>query len=158
MDHPAPIRQIVYVSSATVPMDEAALLGLLAQARACNAAHGVTGMLLYCDEVFMQVIEGEPHTVGDLYARIGRDPRHARVIEVQDLTVAARSFDDWSMGFRHLAADELGQLPGFADFLDHGSPLHERLAGSPDAAHRLLAAFRACSGVVPTLDASNPPG
>jgi hypothetical protein len=49
---------LVYVSSATKPFSPDELSELLAQARVDNAALGITGMLLYSNGNFMQVLEG----------------------------------------------------------------------------------------------------
>ena len=160
------LQQIVYVSAATRAMDEPDLRDLLAEARHFNEANGVTGMLLYCDDTFMQVLEGARTVLEPLYVRICRDRRHARVLSVRDdwdkfklwdlsvrnEEVRERSFGGWSMAFHALDRHALPSTPGFSDFLMRGSPLHERLSQSEDAAHRLLTAFRACSAMVPTLD------
>ena len=133
-------------------MEESDLRDLLAEARHFNEANGITGMLLYCDDTFMQVLEGPRSVVEPLYVRISRDRRHARVLCVRSEEVSTRSFGGWSMGFRSMDLGALLSVPGFTDFLMRGSPLHERLSQSEDAAHRLLTAFRACSAVVPSLD------
>lgn len=59
--------QIVYASSATKAFSKAELVELLTQVRAKNSRLGVTGMLLYKDGNFLQVIEGEEAIIRGLY-------------------------------------------------------------------------------------------
>jgi len=75
---------LVYVSSATLPFSGEDLRALLATCRENNAELGVTGMLLYKDGNFMQVLEGDEQAVRGLYARIAADPRHGGEITLQE--------------------------------------------------------------------------
>ncbi|RYZ27062.1 MAG: hypothetical protein EOP01_08190 [Propionibacteriaceae bacterium] len=106
----------VYVSVAAEPWDQVDLTALLAQSRTANAAVDVTGLLLYRDDVFMQVLEGEEEVVRALYRRIAADPRHHDVANIWVAYAPQRRFPDWSMGFRHLEHDELA-LEGHRDLL-----------------------------------------
>ncbi len=54
---------LVYVSSATRPFSGEDLRALLETCRKDNAELGVTGMLLYKDGNFMQVLEGDEDAV-----------------------------------------------------------------------------------------------
>lgn len=111
------LLQLVYVSSATTPLDDAALAALLAQSRENNARGGVTGMLLYKDGNFLQLIEGAEAAVRALHARILRDARHQRVITIIEDRTAERQFPGWSMGF--VPADRMptASVEAFTPFL-----------------------------------------
>jgi hypothetical protein len=109
------LHHLIYQSTATWPMADADLATLLAQARAHNAAQGITGVLLYHDGQFVQVMEGEEAIVRPLYARICHDPRHRAVVRLADRALAQRSFGEWSMAFRPVQAAEFAALAGFAD-------------------------------------------
>lgn len=54
---------LIYGSSSTDRFSEADLVPLLQQAREKNQRLNVTGMLLYRDGNFLQVLEGERETV-----------------------------------------------------------------------------------------------
>ncbi|WP_419835757.1 BLUF domain-containing protein [Endozoicomonas atrinae] len=54
---------LVYVSSASRVMDEHELTALLEQSRDRNLRQNVTGMLIYCDGNFFQVLEGEEKVI-----------------------------------------------------------------------------------------------
>jgi hypothetical protein len=93
------LLSVVYSSTATDPFDDAELTRLLAQCRASNAASGVTGMLLYRAERFVQVLEGSEAVVRRLLERIAADPRHSGLRVLFEEPLAERNFAEWTMGF-----------------------------------------------------------
>ncbi|RQW83287.1 MAG: BLUF domain-containing protein [Methylococcus sp.] len=109
---------LVYVSSAIKPFSKTELVELLKEARENNECLDVTGMLLYRDGNFMQVLEGEETVVRDLYARIERDPRHEGSIILLEESLKRRQFGEWSMGFRDLNDKDVHALPGFSQFMN----------------------------------------
>jgi len=132
---------LLYVSSATTLFSKEELLALLKLARERNAAADITGMLLYKDGNFMQLLEGEEAGVKALYVKISGDRRHKGTVILLAGSIAKRSFPDWSMGFRDLRSPELLDVPGFADFMN--TPLsQEEFIGDPDRAQRLLLTFK----------------
>lgn len=132
---------LTYVSSAVRPFTKAELSDLLAVSRRNNAGMGITGMLLYKDGNFMQVLEGEEAAVRALYARITGDPRHGGEIVLHQGYSERRQFPDWSMGFRDLGSPEVRGVPGYSEFLD--SPLTgEEFSANPTRAQRLLLTFK----------------
>lgn len=106
---------IVYRSSAVGPVDEWMLGDLLIRSRSANAAADVTGMLLYRDGRFLQVLEGPTRTVHELFARIAADPRHTEVRTLLDEPVTQRRFAAWTMGFEPLSPGHTPPPPGFRD-------------------------------------------
>lgn len=133
---------LVYVSAACVAMEDAALKNLLETSRRNNPALGITGMLLYLDGLFMQVLEGEAAKVDALFARIQQDPRHAEVAVVLRESLAERNFPDWSMGFRNLSGWNDQNLPGFSMLMENGPSL-EQLRVNPSVTLSLLLHFKA---------------
>jgi len=94
--------QLVYVSSATWPMNNEDLNRILDISRANNRRLSVTGLLLHIDQGFLQVLEGPKDAVLTLFSRIQKDSRHIglRVLIQQDID--ERLFADWHMGFERL--------------------------------------------------------
>ncbi len=90
---------LTYSSIAVQPFSRSDLQALLRQARSFNQTAGVTGLLLYRDSRFVQVLEGAQHTVLDLYRRIENDPRHAKLRVLSVEGAASRAFSAWSMGY-----------------------------------------------------------
>lgn len=135
------MHHLVYASSAREKFTKDELLDLLEQARSNNTQLRVTGMLLYKDGNFMQVLEGERDVIWGLYEKITFDPRHRGALKLLDHPVPARGFPEWSMAFRDLKSPELLDLPGFSEFLNVKlSP--ESLSKEPARAEKLLAMFR----------------
>lgn len=108
--------RVIYVSQATQPFDTSNLDALLALSRRNNETLGITGMLLYHEGDFVQILEGEEAAVREIYGRIVRDSRHARIILIDDSPVSEREFGDWSMGFVRLDDSEIP--PGYVDFFN----------------------------------------
>ncbi|MDQ5882224.1 MAG: hypothetical protein QG616_2056 [Pseudomonadota bacterium] len=98
------VLTIVYVSAATHPMSEDELAALLKQARENNASHGITGVLLYHDGNFMQLLQGPVSDVRNIYSAIESDPRHHMVIPIVNETGLPREFADWAMACGRLDA------------------------------------------------------
>jgi hypothetical protein len=108
--------QISYLSSATEPLSTEQLLALLQQCLAHNTGSGVTGMLLYGNATFLQVLEGEAQVIDALYDKIKKDPRHAHILFLHRKTIERRQYQDWSMGFKRISDKDLQRIEGLRDF------------------------------------------
>lgn len=108
-----PMHHIIYLSYATVPFGKPQLEWLLTQARTFNASHQVTGILLYGNEQFLQVLEGEEQTLRSLYDHIRQDPRHRDVTTFADKEIPTRAFNDWHMAFQPLAPQQLLEFASY---------------------------------------------
>ncbi|WP_407330501.1 BLUF domain-containing protein [Enterovibrio sp. 27052020O] len=114
------LKQIVYISSAEHPFTDEEFASMLASIRRNNERQGVTGMLLYKDGDFIQVIEGEESVLYPLFEVICKDHRHYSVVELMRKTIPERQFKNWSMGFHHINSDD-PRLAGFNRFFDDNS-------------------------------------
>lgn len=135
------MHQVVYVSAASTLFTLSDLLELLTLARDKNLRLGVTGMLLYRDGDFIQLLEGEKSVVQALLATIMADPRHSRPMVIFESEAQSRLFSDWSMGFRNLSDPEVQTMPGFSDFMNV-TRLPDRFYRDPNACLALLAMFK----------------
>lgn len=107
------MHHIVYQSYAVGQPTTSDLKILLTQSRANNSRLNITGLLLYGNGSFLQVLEGEKQAVHYIYARIQADSRHTRVIMLADGSIARRVFQDWSMGFQVLSEVDVARLTGY---------------------------------------------
>jgi Sensors of blue-light using FAD len=108
------VKRVIYCSQADFDMSPDELTGLLTVARRHNTEAGLSGMLLYCGQSFLQLLEGESAAVDSTYARILADDRHRNIRQLSDAEVAAPMFPDWTMGFEHVDPETLALgLPGF---------------------------------------------
>ena len=115
-----PVKRIIYASQASFDFSPDELVALLEQARANNAEKGLSGMLLYSSQSFLQVLEGEPAALAETYARIGTDDRHTALRLLMDQEVPAPMFPDWTMGFEHVDDEELAEeLDGFTPAVEY---------------------------------------
>ena len=135
-----PLIQLIYISSEAKAYDENSLLDLLELARHENKKHGVTGLLLYHDGCFMQVIEGAEIDIDQLFANINADTTHKDLLCLLRTPIEERDFTDWSMGFEHLREDD---PRGFSDYLS-ASPMEEL---KPGMARSLLLSFKVTHGL-----------
>jgi hypothetical protein len=88
----------LYASRPVKPAPPDLLDRILDQSRRNNPARGITGLLCYTSDVFVQVIEGGRNEVCDLYNAIVRDERHTQVRLLVYEEIAERRFPGWSMG------------------------------------------------------------
>jgi hypothetical protein len=131
----------VYVSSAVEWFSMAELRLLLAKSRERNEREGITGMLLFKDGHFMQVVEGEEEAVKRLHDRIQADPRHQGIFTVDSGPLETRRFADWSMGFYDLGEEGAALPAGYSEFLD--TPLDDpTFTRNPDRSRQLLMLFK----------------
>jgi hypothetical protein len=129
----------IYASTARCLFETADLTALLQAARKHNDATGLTGMLLYTEGSFFQVLEGVPDAVEALYARIELDRRHEHVTKIVAEAIPSRSFANWTMGFSEVSRKELALISGTNDFFSGSSCF---LGLDSGRAKKLLAAFR----------------
>ena len=95
------MRQLLYVSDTKRDFPQEALEDILAISRRKNRAAEVTGLLLYLDGGFLQVLEGGHEAVEEIYTAIRNDPRHWNLTVLLDREAPA-AFGEWSMGFERL--------------------------------------------------------
>lgn len=90
--------RLLYASRATAPLNQAVVDSILDQSRRNNPSLGVTGVLCFSDEVFIQILEGGRDEVCELYNAIAKDTRHAKVRLLVYEEIAERRFGGWTMG------------------------------------------------------------
>lgn len=132
---------LIYASAATEPFSPAQLFDLLEKCHTNNTNLGVTGMLLYKDGNFIQLLEGEEQVVHKLYNKISEDSRHLGIINFLQGFENERQFPEWSMGFRDLSAEEEIDVPGYSEFLNTRFT-SEEFAANPTRAQKLLLMFK----------------
>ena len=134
----ASLIHCIYASAASASFSESDLPLLLEKSRAANLRRGVTGMLLYIDGSFFQVLEGAAADVDTVYRAIDSDKRHERISLIIREPIVDRGFGEWTMGFSNLAAADAGRILGENDFFTGGTCLTHLTNGR---ARKLLAAF-----------------
>ncbi len=111
--------RLTYASTALKEWSPEDLLTLLKECRINNGAKNITGILLYANGTFFQVLEGDEATVNSVFAMIEKDERHKDVTLIQKEKITERAFPYWSMGFEKIDAKELSKMDGLNDFFEH---------------------------------------
>jgi hypothetical protein len=94
--------RLLYASRAAQAVTQPTIDSIMQQSREHNPAHGITGILCYGGDVYMQVLEGGRIPVNALYNRIVADARHEQVVLLHYEEVAERRFAGWTMGHVNL--------------------------------------------------------
>ncbi len=136
---------IVYMSTANANFGAADLLKLLKQARGFNEQAGITGVLMYGGGRFMQVLEGGPAAVRELYARIVADPRHGRFEELANGWLTRREYAGWHMSFAPPPPGNFRELAGYL------TPPQLVTASAGTTTQPLLSEFLAASTTSPLI-------
>lgn len=135
------MRQIIYSSSATRPMDDQELVDLLDHARKNNHSMGVTGILVYHQGDFMQVLEGGAAVVDDLYRVIQEDERHTNIKTILRRNVPDREFSDWEMAFKHVTPEDISRVEGFNELADFKKLNSDIFRENPSLSSAFLQSF-----------------
>jgi hypothetical protein len=90
--------RLLYASRTPKEIDNTVLDSIISQSRTHNPPAGVTGILCYSGNIFMQVLEGNRREVSKLYNRIAVDSRHSNVEILLFEDITERRFSNWTMG------------------------------------------------------------
>lgn len=119
------LTHLIYCSTANQDFNDEALEALLDNARSHNMTIDVTGMLLYENGSFFQVIEGPSETIKTLFQEISADTRHRNVITIIHEPIVKRAFSEWTMGYSRVSSKEVGEIVGLNDFFTEGNSLNQ---------------------------------
>ena len=110
---------LIYNSYAVGHIEEKDLDKILNQSRVNNLKLGITGLLLFVEGKFIQILEGEKHDVENLYKIIQNDKRHQKVNTLIKGNIEKRNYPDWSMAFKSMTGDQVKQKTGFEDVIEY---------------------------------------
>ena len=85
---------------------------ILRQARLNNKLSNVTGLLVFVDGMFLQVLEGEESTVKNIFETIKNDKRHSHINIWFESNVKDRAFPNWEMAYASPSARDLATWSG----------------------------------------------
>jgi hypothetical protein len=94
--------ELVYCSKAKQDTDSIKIFEILKTSRTNNQKFGITGCLVFHNDVFVQIIEGDSKNIHNLYQNIEQDERHYDVNLLWEGHTSKRNFNDWSMAFHDL--------------------------------------------------------
>ncbi len=92
------LHTVCYISNAVQLWQSDQLDILFSCAKNKNTTKNVTGLLLYSDGTFLQILEGESETVHSLFMKIKNDTRHNQITIMMDREIEQRMFKDYQTG------------------------------------------------------------
>lgn len=108
------VFKLVYLSHATPLFEgDSDLKSILEVSRSNNNKVDISGLLLYTNGLFIQLLEGKEDDVMETYNRIVKDPRHSDAVVVAKKNEEGRSFKNWSMGFIAPTENEINEMESF---------------------------------------------
>jgi len=114
------LLRLTYASRAASWLKREDLRAIASSAQRRNRTLGLTGLLLFVEGDFLQVIEGPGTAVERLFGVIETDPRNEWVTRLAIERILRRAFDGWSMGCFEVG---LREIEGDAFFvLDIAAP------------------------------------
>ncbi len=135
------LYELIYTSLAVREMTKEDLNNILTVARDENKRLRITGILLYQNRTFIQLLEGEKEAVCELYKTIQNDDRHTRVTTFWEAPIESRNFAQWSMAFAELTDLKDFDPEVVSTFLEKGFT-NELISNNPNIGQQLLLSLR----------------
>jgi len=110
------LLELIYHSKAVLNIEDYEIESILKISREFNAKHHITGCLLFHNNQFLQVLEGDFDQVSELYKRIRRDQRHRSVVTLHIQEISTLSFRNWSMAYQKFTNDSIKSTIGIDGF------------------------------------------
>jgi hypothetical protein len=101
------LSQLVYVSNRKPNCTSAEIEKILASCEKNNPSLSITGVLLYSDTKFIQLVEGEAKVIMELYDKIKKDTRHTSPMMISFNPIKEKSFPSWHMGTKDISKSDV---------------------------------------------------
>jgi hypothetical protein len=105
--------RLVYVSTCADNVELTDIQALLRAAERRNPPLGLSGMLCWSGEFFLQCIEGERAAVTKCFSWILTDNRHHSVELILSAPTQVRWFSQWGMGFSRMLSSHQVDAPAW---------------------------------------------
>ena len=91
------LYRLIYYSTAKPSLGYQQLKQILLSAEKNNQVNDITGVLLYSDGRFLQILEGTRENLTHTFLRISQDFRHHDAVLVDFVEISERDFPEWTM-------------------------------------------------------------
>ena len=92
------MKRLTYISNFSRSLTKKDIENIGKVSQTNNSREGITGVLLSCNGIFFQILEGEEENIDTLYEKILNDDRHHQILCLKsELNVTERRFPEWSM-------------------------------------------------------------
>jgi hypothetical protein len=133
------VYHLSYVSTACDCLKLEDINNILESSKENNTQTNITGILVYCNKHFFQILEGDKDEVIELFNKISIDCRHDNVIKLQEVMTDKRNFGCWSMAFKSFNK-ELKYLDNFNNEQFYAY-INKQLETDSDVSLKILADF-----------------
>ncbi len=130
------LAQLVYLSKRKSNCTEEEINKILEACKRNNPELGITGILLYSKDKFIQLVEGENKTIMSLYDKIKGDPRHENCVLVSLSPIKEKTFPSWHMGSKKIKENIMDYDTDIS--LEHKSTFDAILTGKEQDGDRVL--------------------
>ena len=112
------LKTICYISDSIQYESLKNLENLYLKASANNFRKSITGILIYTNNNFLQVLEGEEKIIEETFKKISTDSRHKNIFNIIDTHIDQRIFEDYNFGFTTINdKKELNNLVEYLNWL-----------------------------------------
>lgn len=109
---------LIYTSNALPTTGETEQYDILTKSVKNNTELDLTGLLIYHNGTFIQMLEGPRDNVHKIYETIKKDERHDQVQTLISGTVEKRQFPDWRMALEVTHKRTFAEVDAYQSFLD----------------------------------------
>ena len=107
--------RLAYFSTSEKILSNEELLSMLTRFRQKNSEFDICGLLVYCEDCFFQVIEGNKTDIEQLWRNIVKDKSHSLVTQILKCPINEKSYAEWSMAFTRFRHSNEVDVEGFKD-------------------------------------------
>jgi hypothetical protein len=107
--------RLLYTSVLSKNHSSEVIQEILEKGRASNARNGITGILLFRNGEFLQLLEGDMFNVYFTFKKIRDDERHYKIRILHESPIESRLFSSWTMAYK----DEKTSIDFMNDEISH---------------------------------------
>ena len=134
------LSQLIYVSNRKPACTQEEIDKILLSCEKNNPPLKITGVLLYSDTKFIQLVEGDAKVIVALYDKIKTDTRHSNPIMISYGPIKEKSFPSWHMGTKNIANDEVNFRTNIT--ADDKATFNKILSGKEEDGQKVLSILK----------------
>ena len=90
------IKHLIYTST-PINFDDFSISNILKSSQKNNKKDGITGALIFREDIFLQFLEGPENKVDKAFNNIASDKRHKNVLKLKEDITDRKLFTSWAM-------------------------------------------------------------
>lgn len=110
---PSIMYYLIYSSKAAPGLTEDDLHHIITASQRNNESNDLTGLLVFHNGSFIQMLEGDEDAVQETFDRIVEDERHTAVYKLFSGQTDSRHFPDWKMAMRVVDENEFNHISAY---------------------------------------------